>query len=263
MSERSPRKSHESGGAADDAHVRVSDDERDHTAALLGDALAVGRIDVGEHAERLEAVYAARTRGELAPLTADLPALTPGVSPAEPGDSAPIEALFAKVRRSGQWPVPPHTVARARFGAIVIDLRQAMFTRREVVIEAGSFFGKVEILVPDNADVYDTGSALFGKRSQTGRREGKEGGEGPVVRITGRSVFGHVRVMRGSKWARWVGHHMGGHMEERMEHMSRHMEARMEHMSRHMDRMGPMGRHMDRRTGRDRGRDGDRGTDRD
>ncbi|MEW1859823.1 DUF1707 domain-containing protein [Streptomyces sp. NBC_00669] len=256
MSERSPRQSHGSDGAADDAHLRVSDDERDHTAALLGDALAAGRIDVGEHAERLEAVYAARTRGELVPITADLPALTPGVSPTEPGDSAPIEALFAKVRRSGPWPVPPYTVARARFGAIVIDLRQAMFTRREVVIEAGSFFGKVEILVPDNANVYDTGSALFGKRSQVGSREGKED-DGPVVRITGRSVFGHVRVMRGSKWAWWIGHQMGGHVEERMEHMTRHMEARMEHMSRHMERMGNMGRHMDGRRGRGSGRDRD------
>ncbi|SEG70443.1 Cell wall-active antibiotics response 4TMS YvqF [Actinacidiphila yanglinensis] len=250
MSEPSPRKSPEPGGTVD-AHLRVSDDERDHSAALLGDALAAGRIDVGEHAERLEAVYAARTRGDLAPVTADLPTATPGAPLSAPGDSAPVEALFAKVRRAGQWPVPPHTVARARFGAIVIDLRQAVFTRREVVIEAVSFFGKVEILVPDNANVYDTGSALFGKRSQTGSREGKEA-DGPVVRITGRSVFGHVRVMRGSKWAAWLGHHMGGQLDAGMEQFSRHLDRRMEHLGRHMDRR------MGRGTGGDDGGDGGR-----
>ncbi|BBA95343.1 hypothetical protein RVR_167 [Actinacidiphila reveromycinica] len=257
MSERSSRKPDDTAG---DAHLRVSDDERDHAAALLGDALAAGRIDVGEHSERLEAVYSARTRGELAPVTADLPSVSPGESLASPGDSAPIEALFAKVRRSGQWPVPPHTTARARFGAIVIDLRQAMFTRREVVIDASSLFGKVEILVPDNANVYDAGSALFGKRSQVGRREGGET-DGPVVRITGRSVFGHVRVTRGSKWAWWVGHHMGGHMEERMEHLSRHMEARMEFMGRHMDRRMGRGTGFGAGPGRGRGTRHDSGRD--
>ncbi|MCL2554518.1 MAG: DUF1707 domain-containing protein [Actinomycetia bacterium] len=189
MSELSPREE------PADAHLRASDDERDHTAAVLADALAQGRLTVDEHAERLESVYAARTRGQLAPLTADLPTPAPGAPLASPADDAPVRALFSKVRRAGQWPVPPHTVAHATFGAIVIDLRQAVFTRREVVVEAGSLFGKVEILVPDGAQVYDTGSALFGKRSHLGAAREKSG-DGPVVRITGRSVFGHVRVMR-------------------------------------------------------------------
>lgn len=199
MSELSPRQPQEPRERSADAHLRASDDERDRTAALLGDALASGRLTVDEHSERLEAVYAARTRGELDPLTADLPAPAPGAGLASPADNAPVMALFSKVRRAGQWPVPPHTTARARFGAIVIDLRQAVFTRREVVIDASSFCGKVVILVPDHVDVYDTGSALFGKRSQVGRRDGKAG-DGPVVRITGRSVFGHVRVVRRFTW---------------------------------------------------------------
>lgn len=189
MSELSPREQ------PADAHLRAGDDERDHTAAVLADALAQGRLTVEEHAERLEAAYAARTRGELAPLTADLPVPDSGAPLASPADTEPVRAVFSKVRRSGQWPVPPHTVAHATFGAIVIDLRQAVFTRREVVVEAGSLFGKVEILVPDDAQVYDTGTALFGKRSHLGGGQEKPG-DGPVVRITGRSVFGHVRVMR-------------------------------------------------------------------
>ena len=193
MSELSP------GKHPSEAHLRASDEERDRTAALLGDALATGRLTSDEHTERLEATYAARTLGELAPITADLPTPTPGAQLAAPAESEPVQALFSKVRRSGQWPVPPHTAARAQFGAIVIDLRQAVFTRREVVIEANSFCGKVEIVVPDNAQVYDTGTALFGKRSQHGRRDTKDG-EGPVIRITGRSVFGHVRVTRRFKW---------------------------------------------------------------
>jgi hypothetical protein len=191
--ELTPRQHHSDG------RLRASDEERDRTAAVLGDALATGRLSAEEHNERLEATYAARTLGELAPITADLPVPGGRTEPLPPFENAPVRALFSKVRRSGQWPVPPHTVARAQFGAIVIDLRQAVFTRREVVIEANSFCGKVVIVAPDDAQVYDTGTALFGKRSQTGRREAK-GGDGPVIRITGRSVFGHVRVTRRFKW---------------------------------------------------------------
>ncbi|MEU6172653.1 DUF1707 domain-containing protein [Streptantibioticus parmotrematis] len=187
-------------GAAPD--LRASDEERDHVAGILADALATGRLAPDEHAERLEAVYAARTRGELAPLTQDLPepaeGRTTGLAPHL--DAAPVHAVFSKIRRGGQWPVPPETVVRSTFGAAVIDLRHAVFTRHEVVIHAHSFGGKIEILVPDNARVYDTGTALFGKRSLPGGKEAK-GDDGPVVRITGRSVFGHVRVMRGGfKW---------------------------------------------------------------
>ncbi|PWI42710.1 DUF1707 domain-containing protein [Streptomyces sp. ICBB 8177] len=191
-------------GAAPD--LRASDEERDQVAGILADALATGRLAPDEHAERLEAVYAARTRGELAPLTQDLPEPAEGrTALARHLDAAPVHAVFSKIRRGGQWPVPPETVVRSTFGAAVIDLRHAVFTRHEVVIHAHSFCGKIEILVPDNARVHDTGTALFGKRSLPGGREA-EGDDGPVVRITGRSLFGHVRVMRGGfkwPWREW------------------------------------------------------------
>jgi hypothetical protein len=185
-------------GAGSD--LRASDEERDHVAGILAEALALGRLTQEEHTERLEAVYAARTRGQLVPLTADLPEAGETTQPAPHLDAPPVHAVFSKIRRGGQWPVPPATVVRSTFGAAVIDLRHAVFTRREVVIRADSLFGKIEILVPDNAIVYDTGTALFGKRSQPGGKRAKSA-DGPVVRITGRSVFGHVRVMRGGfKW---------------------------------------------------------------
>jgi Domain of unknown function (DUF1707) len=53
--------------------VLASDSDRDAAAGLLSSALAEGRLTSGEHAERVRAVYGARTLGELAGLTADLP----------------------------------------------------------------------------------------------------------------------------------------------------------------------------------------------
>jgi Domain of unknown function (DUF1707)/Cell wall-active antibiotics response 4TMS YvqF len=179
--------------------VRIGDADRDRVAGILAEALAGGYLDPGEHAERLEAAYAARTEAALAPLTADLPADRVEAQSAPAPSDEPMTAVFSKLRRGGAWPVPPHSVVQARFGALVLDLRQAVFTRHEVVLQADSFCGKIVIMVPRNARVYDTGSALFGKRSMPGGRGGEQtadGAEGPVIRISGRSVLGKVVVLR-------------------------------------------------------------------
>jgi uncharacterized protein DUF1707 len=56
--------------------IRASDADRDHIASLLNAALAEGRLTADEHAQRLDAAYAARTWSQLHQLTADLPAPT-------------------------------------------------------------------------------------------------------------------------------------------------------------------------------------------
>jgi hypothetical protein len=52
---------------------RVGTIERETAVALLGDALAGGYLEADEFAERSAVAYAARTRGELEALVADLP----------------------------------------------------------------------------------------------------------------------------------------------------------------------------------------------
>jgi hypothetical protein len=53
--------------------VRASDDERETVARILNLAAGAGMLTLAETDERLGRVYAARTRAELVPLTADLP----------------------------------------------------------------------------------------------------------------------------------------------------------------------------------------------
>lgn len=62
-------------------HLRVSDEDRERAAHSLREHFAAGRLTQDELDERLEAVYTARTHGELAKLTADLPMLP--ASPAQ------------------------------------------------------------------------------------------------------------------------------------------------------------------------------------
>lgn len=53
--------------------LRASDADRERVADLLGDHAAAGRLEPEELERRTGAALAARTLGELAPLTADLP----------------------------------------------------------------------------------------------------------------------------------------------------------------------------------------------
>jgi len=62
-------------------HLRAADADRAEVAAALGGHLTAGRLTVDEYDERLTRTYAARTHGELAELTTDLPALEPAAVP--------------------------------------------------------------------------------------------------------------------------------------------------------------------------------------
>jgi len=64
-----------------DENLRIGNPERDAVVARLNHALAEGRLELGEYEERVGHVYAARTAGELVPITADLPAPLPPPAP--------------------------------------------------------------------------------------------------------------------------------------------------------------------------------------
>jgi hypothetical protein len=63
--------------------LRITDAEREQAAAELGEHYAQGRITTEEHAERLDRIWASRTRGELAPIFSDLPGRYGPVEPSQ------------------------------------------------------------------------------------------------------------------------------------------------------------------------------------
>lgn len=74
---------------------RVGDADREQAAARLAAAYAEGRLEAGEHAQRLEAVLAAKTYRDLFSQVADLPATRrPGG-----GEGAGATGAGARVRR--------------------------------------------------------------------------------------------------------------------------------------------------------------------
>jgi len=69
-------------------HVRASDADRERALAALREHTAAGRLTLDEFAERASTVYEARTLGELAATTADLPVHEP------PADARPLLIAF-------------------------------------------------------------------------------------------------------------------------------------------------------------------------
>jgi uncharacterized membrane protein len=77
--------------------LRISDTDRDAAVELLSEQYALGRLSRDEFDERSDAVWSAKTQGDLAPLFADLPVRATG-RPVRPASLAP--------HRPRWWPVP-------------------------------------------------------------------------------------------------------------------------------------------------------------
>jgi len=60
-----------------ESHLRAADSDRTAAATVLGEHMAAGRLTVEEYEDRLARAYAAKTYGDLAVLTADLPSTAP------------------------------------------------------------------------------------------------------------------------------------------------------------------------------------------
>ncbi|SEP93496.1 Cell wall-active antibiotics response 4TMS YvqF [Lentzea xinjiangensis] len=191
---------------ADQSHLRASDADRERVAQVLHRATAEGRLDIHELDERLIAVYAAKTYGELVPITADLvlsglpqtPAM-PQHQPAtddrvggEPGSAVSV-AFWSGVNRKGQWVVPRMHNAVAVMGGIEIDLTHARFAEREVTISCFAFWGGVEIRVPDDINVNVDGFGFMGAFEDRAPSRRHIPGA-PTVRITGLAIMGGVEV---------------------------------------------------------------------
>ncbi|MFF5841948.1 DUF1707 domain-containing protein [Streptomyces massasporeus] len=193
--------------------LRASDADREKVADILRDALAEGRLDMEEFEERLDATYKARTYGELAPITRDLPAAgvtVPAVSltkdPAAgpdwsgritggEGSSTWAVAVMSGFQRKGHWTMPRRFTCFAFWGGGEIDLREANFANREVEINAIAIMGGVDVIVPPGVEVVVRGIGIMGGFDH--REEGVPGEPGaPRVIVTGFALWGGVGVQR-------------------------------------------------------------------
>jgi hypothetical protein len=189
--------------------MRVSNDDRERVAKVLHDSMAEGRLTVGELEERLDKVYAAKTFGDLEPITRDLPVGGSSHAVALPqparlpvnrvggrGTSSTAIAIMSGTDRKGVWTVPPTFTSVALMGGVEIDLTEARFEDAETTIQAFALMGGIDIYVPEDITVQVNGTGFMGAfenhaPDQTQPRPGV-----PLVKITGLALMGGVDVKR-------------------------------------------------------------------
>jgi len=144
--------------ASDPWGMRASDRDRDRVLDVLREAGAEGRLTPDELDERMAAALAARTLGELAALTADLPAgqpapgWLPGPPPSPPlgpepaGDVFRIDQRGGSVQRTGRWVLPERLELRPSWCDVTLDLTEAVITRPVLRIDLNMRGGSLLLL---------------------------------------------------------------------------------------------------------------------
>jgi len=191
----------------DPSELRISDEDRHKVAEVLRQAAGEGRIDFEELDERLEATYAAKTYGELVPITVDLPAHAADPVPvarrsannpvvAGPASERAV-AILSGFERKGVWVVPEHFSLFAFMGGAELDLRQAKFAAKEVVLTINAIMGGAEITVSPSTHVVLEGVGIMGGYAGPPSTDAAELDDASlVVRIRGFALMGGVSVRR-------------------------------------------------------------------
>lgn len=101
--------------------VRIGDAEREQAQATLGDHYAAGRLDHDEYCERLDRIWAVRTRSELDLVFTDLPGATGPRGPASyPYSTAASRRPTSTVRHRPARPPMPLVVLLVVLGSIAV-----------------------------------------------------------------------------------------------------------------------------------------------
>jgi hypothetical protein len=194
-----------------DESLRVSDAERDETIRILGEHAAVGRLTLDELEERSSRALAARTRGELATLTGDLPREA-GVAgqgrPAAPLNAKkPVRwmvAIMAGSHRRGRFRAVGRINAIAIMGGDEIDLREAEIEGGELTLNLVAIMGGANVYVPDTVELDVGGFSLMGGNTEIGAERLPRPGA-PVIRLRTWNLMGGATIFRVPVQARGLG----------------------------------------------------------
>jgi hypothetical protein len=125
--------------------LRASHRDRDRVVEILRVAAGDGRLTSEELDERLEAALTARTFGELAALTTDLPAVgqAAGTAVPEPKDVIRLDCRSGSAKRDGRWVVPRRIEVRVTSGEVKLDFTEAIITQPLLKIDADVRSGRL------------------------------------------------------------------------------------------------------------------------
>lgn len=171
--------------------LRASDADRDRAVDVLNAAAADGRLTMEELDERVTAALSARTVGELAELTVDLPAVASGV---EVKEVARIEQQGGSAVRGEGWVVPRRLEIESSWGDVTLDFTRAVTADGTLQIDLDMRGGTLKLVTRPGV-VVDTDSLVVDYAKVKARPAADAGA--PVdlrIEITGRMQFGRIVV---------------------------------------------------------------------
>lgn len=143
----------------DDANVRISDADRDHVRQLLERAVGQGMLTLDEFSERIDAVLAARTRGELREVVVDLPSTDAMQPVAAVGEQ--LRGRMSSISRRGRWTVPARIDLNTRMCDTTFDFTAATLQSPTVVLDIDDYLSSTELILPDGATADLNGVETF------------------------------------------------------------------------------------------------------
>lgn len=187
--------------------LRASHQDRDRVVELLRIAAGDGRLTAQELDERLEKALKARTYGELAELSRDLPAsgFIPGPVDTKPKELVRIDCRSGNAKRDGRWLVPRRIEVRVSSGHVKLDFTEAVITQPSLFIDAEVRSGGLKLLTRPGIVVDADDVAV---RSGGVRVRAPWGPEVPVIlriQVSGKVGSGHLtaRPRRRNFWG-WL-----------------------------------------------------------
>ncbi|MFD5051795.1 DUF1707 SHOCT-like domain-containing protein [Streptomyces tendae] len=174
--------------------LRASHADRDRAVDVLSAAAGDGRLTAEELDERVGAALTARTQGELAALTADLPGAADRVQVPAAKDVVRIDQEGASTRRGEGWVVPRRMEIRSAWGEVTLDLARAVITHDTLHIDLDMRAGALKIVTRPGI-VVDTDS-LATSYAEVKTPRAVDPGVPVVLRveITGEISWGQVVV---------------------------------------------------------------------
>lgn len=174
--------------------LRASHEDRDRAVEILRVAAGDGRLTAAELDERVEAALTALTRGELAALTADLPAAPgqAGSGAAQAKDLVRLDYQGGNATRRGQWLVPARMEIRAVGGTVKLDFTDAVITQPTLQIHAYVRGGGLVLVTKPGIEVDADGITVHGGTVKIRPRNGWKEPVHLTVEVSGENHGGRV-----------------------------------------------------------------------
>lgn len=178
--------------------------EREEVVQELCAHYAQDHLSTGELEARVEQVYRAADRTQLMTILNGLPAVRPLPALAAPmyamaeptarglpADERRYAAIFAEVKKEGLWRPTRRIAAKAVFGSVLFDLREAQLPPEGIEMDVDVLFGDVTVLLPPGVGA-DVDCTAMLATVEDKARPATVGA--PRIRVTGGAIFGSVTV---------------------------------------------------------------------